>query len=334
MKKNIALVSGGNSGEYEISIKSGKVIQKNMDTDRYNVFPIVIRGKDWLYHSNDGSSIAVDKNDFSVRVNGEKITFDCVFIAIHGTPGEDGMLQGYLEMIGLPYTSCNMFTSAVTFKKSFASRMAGALGVNIARSVAFHRSNPMPVEKILNEISLPCFVKPEKAGSSVGITKVKKAEDLEAALQIAFKEDDELVVEEMITGSEITCGVIRSQGRMIVLPLTQIVSKKDFFDYEAKYTEGLSEEIVPAPISLEDEKQCKSISAYLYEKLNCEGVVRFDYFLTEKGFYFLEVNTIPGLTEESIVPKMVREMGLTVSDLYTMLIEDALYRKAQKEANR
>lgn len=328
MKKNIALVAGGDSGEYEISIKSGIVVKNNLDITRYNVFPIVIHGDTWLFKGDNDEIHTVDKNDFSVTVNGKKIVFDCVFIAIHGTPGEDGKLQGYLDMLHIPYTSCDMFTSSVTFKKNFTNRLVSTFGIRIAQSISIKKSNPYDSEKILKEISLPCFVKPTRAGSSVGVSKVNTAEKLPEAIKKAFAEDAEILIEKALIGRELACGVLKSLGKTYVLPLCEIVSKNEFFDYEAKYTDGKSNEIVPASLTLEEETECKSTSAFLYEQLNCSGVVRFDYILTENGLYFLETNTVPGLTEESIIPKMVREMGWTVTDLYTMLIEDALWQKS------
>ncbi len=327
MKKNIAIVAGGNSGEYEISIQSGSVVEKNLDTGLYYPYIIVIKGSDWYYLDKDCKRFDVDKNDFSIIIQGEKIVFDCVFIAIHGTPGEDGKLQGYFDLLGIPYTSCNQTISALTFNKSFCNIIVNSLGVNTAKSILLYKNQNYNTDGIVDEIKLPCFVKPNNGGSSVGITKVDKIENLQDAIKTAFKEDDEVIVEEFIDGTEITCGIIKSKGKMYVLPVTEIVSKKEFFDYDAKYTPGMADEITPARISEETEKECKTISVYLYENLNCSGLVRFDYILHDELLYFLEVNTIPGLTEDSIVPRQAKEMGITIAMLFSMAIEDAIDRK-------
>ena len=327
MKKNIAIVAGGNSGEYEISIQSGSVVKKNLDTGLYNPYIIVIKGSDWYYLDKDCKRFDVDKNDFSIIIQGEKIIFDCVFIAIHGTPGEDGKLQGYFDLLNIPYTSCDQTTSALTFNKSFCNRIVNSLGVNTAKSILLYKNQKYKTDRIVDEIKLPCFVKPNNGGSSVGITKVDKMEDLHNAIKTAFKEDDEVIVEEFIDGTEITCGIIKSKGKMYVLPITEIVSKKEFFDYDAKYTPGIADEITPARISEKTEKECKTTSVYLYENLNCSGLVRFDYILHDEMLYFLEVNTVPGLTEDSIVPQQAKDMGITITKLFTMAIEDAIDRK-------
>ncbi len=327
MKKNIAIVAGGYSGEYEISIKSGSVVEKKLDTGLYNPYIIVIKDDDWYYSDKSGKKTKVDKNDFSLKINNTKITFDCVFIAIHGTPGEDGKLQGYFDLLAIPYTSCDQTTSALTFNKSFCNRIVNSLGVNTAKSILLYKNQKYKTDRIVDEIKLPCFVKPNNGGSSVGITKVDKIKNLQDAIKTAFKEDDEVIVEEFIDGIEITCGIIKSKGKMYVLPITEIVSKKEFFDYDAKYTPGMANEITPARISEKTEKECKTTSVYLYENLNCSGLVRFDYILHDELLYFLEVNTIPGLTEGSIVPQQAKEMGITITKLFTMAIEDAIDRK-------
>jgi D-alanine-D-alanine ligase len=327
MKKNIAIVAGGNSGEYEISIQSGSVVEKNLDTGLYNPYMIVIKGSDWYYLDKEDKKIDVDKNDFSIIIQGEKIIFDCVFIAIHGTPGEDGKLQGYFDLLAIPYTSCNQTISALTFNKSFCNRIVNSLGVNTAKSILLYKNQKYKTDRIVDEIKLPCFVKPNNGGSSVGITKVDKIENLQDAIKTAFKEDDEVIIEEFIDGTEITCSIIKSKSKVYVLPITEIVSKKEFFDYDAKYTPGMADEITPARISEKTEKECKTTSVYLYKNLNCSGLVRFDYILHDELLFFLEVNTVPGLTEDSIIPRQAKEMGITITKLFTMAIEDAIDRK-------
>jgi D-alanine-D-alanine ligase len=319
---NIAIVAGGDSGEYGISIGSGRQVEKNIDRKKYAPYLIEIKGDRWIYR--DGRKLVqVDRNDFSLRIRNRKIRFDVVFNAIHGTPGENGKLQGYLDLLGIPYTSCDLMTSALTFNKAYCKALVGSSGVPVAPSVHLFRRDKNPLKRVLEEISLPCFVKPNNGGSSVGMSKVTFKKHLPAALEKAFAEDDEVLAEEFIPGREMTCGVIRTKGTVTAFPVTEVISKKEFFDYEAKYTSGLAEEVVPADIPEKLSIRCKGISAMLYEKLNCKGVVRFDYILNGDTFWFLEVNTVPGLSEASIVPKMARAHGWTFTELITHLIEAA-----------
>lgn len=323
-KKNIAVVSGGDSGEFSISVQSGLIVKKFLNPNKYNVYPILMKGTDWYHECKNMNVYAVDKNDFSLDIAGEKITFDCVFIAIHGTPGEDGKLQGYFDMLRLPYTSCDHATSAITFNKFFCKNYISNFGVKTAKAV--YLTSPLHAKpgNILSQLSLPVFIKPNNGGSSVGMSKVNKPAELEEAIAKAFHEDDELLAEEFIKGREITCGVMRYNNKLLLLPVTEIISKKEYFDYEAKYTPNMSDEIVPAQIPVEVYNECQETSGMLYEKLNCKGVVRFDYIFNDSGLYFLEVNTVPGLTEASIVPKMAKTYGLTLQQLFSMLVEEAL----------
>ena len=324
MKKNVAIVAGGDSGEYEISIKSGKVVLETLDRNIYEPYLIHIQGKDWYFEAS-GDKIAVDKNDFSINVNGKKILFDVVFCAIHGTPGENGKLPSYFEILGIPYTSSDFITSALTFNKNYCNRVVASWNVAVAKSLQFFKGNNISTSSITETLHLPVFIKPNGGGSSVGMSKVNKVEELESAIEKAFKEDDQILVEEFIKGRELTCGVIESRGQIIVFPICEIVSKKEFFDFEAKYKPSLAEEILPADIETATETNIKGTSTFLYKKLNCKGVVRFDYILTEQEQqpYFLEVNTVPGLTRESIIPKMAKEMGIPLADMFSMMIEDA-----------
>jgi len=324
MKKNIALLAGGDSGEYEISIKSAEGIKSQIDKTKYDVYSIHVKHNEWEYYSQDGMKVPVNKDDFTIRLGNKKITFDLVFIAIHGTPGEDGKMQGYFEMIGIPVTTCNSFTSSLTFNKYFCNNVVRSLGVRCATSMVSHYERPLDNDIIADKIGFPCFVKPNKGGSSVGITKVKSKEELPAAFKRGFFEDDEMLVEQFIKGREITCGVFRDNGKIRVLPLTEIVSKNDFFDFEAKYNPALAEEIVPAPLKLNIEIEIRQLSTFLYNELNCRGIVRFDYIVDADVIWFLEVNTVPGMTNESIVPKMVRELGISLTSFYSMLIEESL----------
>ena len=322
-KKNIAIVAGGNSGEYEISINSASLVKDSLSKDIYNSYIIHIKGVDWTYKSSQGEIYIVDKNDFSIIINGKKITFDCVFNAIHGTPGEDGKLQGYLEMLKIPITSCDQYTSALTFNKFMCNKFASALGIDLASSWLLKKQDF--IKGILPEdITFPCFVKPNKGGSSVGISKVNEKKFLKEALEIAFREDNEVLIEEFIDGTEISCGLFTANGKLMVLPLTEIVSKNEFFDYEAKYTKGMADEITPARISEKIENECKIISSFLYNQFNCKGIVRIDFILSNNKLFFIEVNTVPGFSEASIVPKQVKEMGISLKDLFGETIEEAL----------
>ncbi len=329
MKKNIALLTGGYSGEFEISAESGQVVYNHIDKNLFNVYKIIIGVKNWVYQAPDGAEYAIDLSDFSILLSSGKVIFDAAFIAIHGTPGEDGKLQGYLDMIGIPYNTCGRATSAITFNKFFSDGLARAYQVNTARTVYLHKRDTPDVEAILQVTSLPCFVKPNSNGSSVGISKVKSREELLPAIALAFEADSEVLVQEFIPGVEITCGIYEKEGQLVALPLTEIVPKNEFFDYEAKY-KGKSEEITPARISTTLAKECTGLSLDLYRKFNCRGVVRFDYILTPEGFskgsrfYFLEVNTIPGLTEASIVPQQAAYMGISLSQLFTDVLNETI----------
>ncbi|MEI8006372.1 MAG: D-alanine--D-alanine ligase [Bacteroidota bacterium] len=320
---NIAIVAGGNSGEYEISMKSGKQVELNMDMTRFRPYLIEIRGTKWNYKL-ESKSFPVDKNDFSLTIGKRKIRFDAVFNAIHGTPGEDGKLQGYFDMLGIPYTSCGLTTSALSFNKSFCKSVVSGYGVDIARSVHLLKGVKGAEEAVLKNLSLPVFVKPNNGGSSVGMSKVNHKKELKAALAKAFNEDDEILAEEFIKGRELTCGVIRSKCKIIAFPVTEIISKKEFFDYEAKYQPGMADEVVPANIPAGLSEKCREISVDLFIRLNCKGIVRFDYIFDGKKFFFLEVNTVPGITSASIVPKMAKAYGWTYSDLITNLLNEIL----------
>ncbi len=328
-KKNIALLTGGYSKEYDVSVSSGKVVAANIDSNLFNVYQVNISKDRWTYQDG-GMVVDIDKNDFSLILNKEKIKFDAAFIGIHGTPGEDGKLQGYLDIMGIPYNTCGRTTSAVTFNKYFSNELIGSWGFNVARTLYLHRRDKIDYKQILEYAGLPCFVKPNCNGSSVGISKVHNHEELKPALELAFAEDDEVLVQEYIAGIEVTCGIYEKDQLPVVLPLTEIVSVNEFFDYQAKYTQGYSDEITPARINEKLTAQCKDISLVLYRRLNCRGIVRFDYILTpeipgkEREFYFLEANTIPGLSEASIVPKQAASIGLSLQELFTDVINESI----------
>lgn len=330
MKKNIALLAGGYSGEYEISIKTAVTIASNLDANLYSVYKIIVTKDSWLYTSNDGQEIAIDKNDFTLLVNKEIIKFDAVFIAIHGTPGEDGKIQGYLDMLAIPYTTCSAIVSAVTFNKSYCNKVVKALDkVAIANSVHLIKGYRFSVGTILEQLKLPVFVKPNECGSSIGISKVKTVEQLLPAIDKAFNADNQVLIEEFIAGRELTIGVYMINNDLRVLPATEIKSQNEFFDYEAKYTTGKTSEITPAPIPEDIKNQLERKAMQVYLHLNCRGVVRMDFILQDKTnqLYFLEVNTMPGQSENSIIPQQVRAAGMDLGTFYSDLIEDCITNK-------
>lgn len=319
MKKNIALVTGGFTGESVISLKSAEVIDRNLDREKFNVYMIIITPGSWYYESK-GIKYEVDRNDFSLTTADGRITFDGVFIGLHGSPGEDGKLQGYFDMLKIPYTSCDAITSSITMNKAYTKAIVENIpGLHIARSVQLFLNDPAAV----SHLKLPLFVKPNNGGSSIGMSKVKEFSEMSAALEKAFKEDTQVLVEEFVQGREFTIGVYNGRSGVTVLPATEIISSKEFFDYEAKYTPGVSEEITPGRMSDEESARVNEIVKNVYIKLNCRGVVRIDYFLEEGtgNFYFIEINTVPGQTENSIIPQQVRSLGRTIKDFYTEIIE-------------
>ena len=323
MKKNIALVTGGFSGEAVISYKSAVTIDNNLDREKFNVYKIDVRVDGWFYES-DGKKTEVDKNDFSLQVGNEKLKFDAVFIGMHGTPGEDGKLQGYFDTLKIPYTSCDAATSAITFNKRYTTAVAAFSGIHVAQSVLLIKNSLGSPDEVLRNLKFPVFVKPNNGGSSIGMSKVNAASDeLGIAIEKAFKEDDQVLVEEMIRGREFTVGVFKSKGNIIVLSITEVISKKDFFDYEAKY-EGASEEVTPAKIDEAIAEKIRNEARKIYRLFNCHGVVRIDFIYNEEigEPFMLEINTVPGQSEASIVPQQVKAMGWSLKEFYTKLIEE------------
>lgn len=321
--KNIALIAGGFTGEYEVSLNSAKNIAANLDPAKYRVYTILITRADWFHDTGHGH-ISIDKNDFSLTLNGEKIKFDFAFITIHGTPGEDGKLQGYFDMLGIPYNTCDATTSAITMNKAFTKTLVhGIHGLNAAKSMQLHRKDGHDVATIAANLKFPLFVKPNNGGSSVGMSKVHNIAGLPAALEKAFHEDDQILVEEFIQGREYSRGIARLHGKIVVLPATEIISHTEFFDYEAKYTAGASEEITPADLSDEQNEKIADILTEIYLRLNCRGMVRIDFILLEgsQDFYFIEVNTTPGQSSASLIPQQVRAAGMDLMEFYGSLIE-------------
>ncbi|MBL7746774.1 MAG: D-alanine--D-alanine ligase [Chitinophagaceae bacterium] len=324
MKKNIALVTGGFSGEAVISYKSAVTIDNNLDRNLFNVYKIDINSKGWLYELPDGRKTEIDKNDFSLPIDNEKITFDAVFIGMHGTPGEDGKLQGYFDMLQIPYTGCDAATSAITFNKRYGTAVAGMSGIGVAKSVILIKDKFISPDEISSNLQFPVFIKPNNGGSSIGMSKVEKPSDeLGYAIEKAFKEDDQVLVEEMVEGREFTVGVFRSKGNIIVLPITEVKAHADmaFFDFEAKY-QGKSTETTPAEVDEVTADKIRDAAKKVYTVFNCKGVVRIDFIYNEKEGrpYMLEVNTIPGQSEASIVPQQVKAMGWSLKEFYTKLV--------------
>ena len=324
MKKNIALVTGGDSGESVISLQSAKIIKENIDKEKFNVFTILMNGHNWKYIADDGYETNVDKNDFSIIEQNGKVLFDAVFIAIHGTPGEDGKLQGYFDILKIPYTFSGVTCSSITFNKNYCQSLANEYGATTAKSVLIKKGEKYSTNEIIAKTGLPCFVKPNNGGSSIGMSRVNDINDFEKAIETAFKEDNEIQVEEFIEGTEVTCGILQKKNEIIAMPITEIISKREFFDYTSKYDPSLSEEITPARILEDVQKKCKELSIYLFMKFNCKGVARFDFIVKNNVPYFLEVNTIPGLSSASIIPKQANAMGFSLKELFTILIENVI----------
>ena len=321
----IALLAGGDSSEREIALGSAQQIAAALDNAKYDVKVIDLHHRNMTYTDANGDKWEVDKNDFSLTVAGVRTEFEYALIIIHGTPGEDGKLQGYLDMMGIPYSSCSQVSSTITFDKISTKRAVAGRGINLAREVLVSRGESVDSQAVVEKLGLPLFVKPNASGSSFGVTKVTTAEQIPAAIEAAFKESDEVLIEECIVGREMGCGVVVTADREILLPITEIVSKRDFFDYEAKYTEGLSDEITPAPISDEIKQKLNRMTLEAYRACRCSGIVRIDFIVTDAGEpYLIEINSIPGMSSGSIVPKQVREAGMTLGELYDIVIADSL----------
>ncbi|MCU0473523.1 MAG: D-alanine--D-alanine ligase [Bacteroidales bacterium] len=319
--KTIAIVAGGDSSEYEISLKSADEVSKILSS-RYLVYIIIIKGINWYWEDQKGRYHNIDKNDFTLVVDDFHIRFDAVFVAIHGTPGENGLLQGYFDMMKISYTSCDAFCSALTFNKQACKLFLKEYKIPMADAVLLRRTDHPDLVSIIKETGIPCFVKPNDSGSSFGVTKVKKKEDLIAAIENAFKESDEVLIEAFMEGREVACGVIKTKSRALVLPVTEIISKNEFFDYEAKYTPGMSDEVTPAKMAGNITEEIQRLSSRIYDLLGCRGIVRVDFIVVRNKPFFLEINTVPGMTEESLIPKQAMADGIRLEDLYSLVIED------------
>ena len=323
MKKNIALITGGYSSESVISYKTAATIEKNIDTEKWNCYTIDITKEGWTYNLPGNGKVDIDKNDFSLTIDNNKIIFDAVLVGLHGTPGEDGKLQGYFDCLNIPYTSCDAASSALTFNKRYTVAVASFAGMHVAKSLHLFKNKPVSTADILSTLKLPVFVKPNNGGSSIGMSKVNEEADLQEALVKAFKEDEQVLVEEFIKGREFTIGVFKNKGEVVALPITEILTQKEFFDYEAKYN-GESEEVTPANISEDIAEKVRHAAKNAYNIFNCNGVVRIDFIYDEISGnpFMLEINTVPGQSDASIIPQQVKAMGWTLKDFYSALIEE------------
>ena len=327
MKKIIALVAGGFTGESVISFKSSAFVESQLDNEKYEVYKIIVLKDRWYYEDKNLNIYDIDRNDFTLKIGEKVISFDAVFIMIHGSPGEDGKLQGYFDMLNIPYTSCDALTSSVTMNKGYSKAIVeGINGLYLAKSVVLFETSIKNLDLILQSLHLPLFIKPNNGGSSIGMSKVKSSSELLDALTKAFKEDNEVLVEEFVQGREFSVGVYNGKNGITVLPATEVIPSNDFFDFEAKYTPGATEEITPGRMNEEEKARVVQIVEDIYIRLNCKGMVRIDYFLQDStsNFYFVEINTIPGQTAQSFIPQQIKAAGMNIGDFYGELIEKAL----------
>lgn len=324
MKKNIAIVAGGDSSEWVVSMKSAQGLSTFIDSEKYNLYVVTVIGGVWQVVINEQTKLPVDKNDFSFTQDGVKTKFDFAYITIHGTPGENGILQGYFELVGVPYSCCGVLAAAITFNKFVCNRYLSGYGIQVAKAVHLRKGEAMATEAIIAEVGLPCFVKSNVGGSSFGVSKVKEAGEMQSAIANAFGEGEEVIIESFISGTEVTCGCYKTKEKAVVFPITEVVSKNEFFDYEAKYNSTMAEEITPARISAELTQLIQDRTSQIYDILGCKGIIRADYIISENGVYLLEVNTTPGMTATSFIPQQVKAAGLDIKDVMTDIIENEL----------
>lgn len=324
-RRNIAVIYGGYSSEEVVSRKSAEGVLSFIDKDKYNLYPVLITRDKWSVELN-GSTWPVDKAEFSAEINGQKVSFDFVYITIHGTPAEDGILQGYLKMLNVPHSTCDVLAAAVTFNKFVCNHYLKSFGVNVANSVLLRQSHPYEVKDIALKTGFPCFVKPNAGGSSFGVTKVRELSELEPAIEKAFKESDEVIIEQFLKGTEVTCGLYKTAEKAVIFPITEVVSTNEFFDFEAKYTPGKAHEITPARISDELTLSIKKQSSIIYDLIGCKGIVRMDYIISDNRPFLLEVNTTPGMTITSFIPQQIRAAGMDIKEVFTDVIEDCIAR--------
>jgi D-alanine-D-alanine ligase len=321
MKRTIAIVAGGDSSELPVSLRSAQGLYSFMDKERYNLYIVEMEGKRWEVVLPDGAHTPIDRNDFSFEEGGVRKTFDFAYVTIHGTPGENGILQGYFDLIGMPYSNCGLLASAITFNKFTCNQYLKGFGVSVSESLLLRRGQTITDEEVVEKIGLPCFVKPNAGGSSFGVTKVKTAEQIQPAIAQAFKEGDEVMVEAFMKGTEITCGCYKTKQKSTVFPITEVVSANEFFDYDAKY-KGQVQEITPARLTEDVTTRVKQLTSAIYDILDCKGIIRVDYIITDGHIRLLEVNTTPGMTATSFIPQQVRAAGIDIKDVLTDIIED------------
>ena len=322
-KRTIAIVAGGDSSELVVSLRSAQGIYSFIDKERYNLYIVEMEGKRWEVVLPDGNKTPIDRNDFSFVENGEKKSFDFAYITIHGTPGENGILQGYFDLIGMPYSSCNVLVSAITFNKFTCNQYLKGFGIRVSESMILRKGFEILDEEVINKVGLPCFIKPNAGGSSFGVTKVKTKEDIQPAIEKAFGESDEVMIEAFMKGTEITCGCYKTKDKEVVFPITEVVTGNEFFDYDAKYN-GQVEEITPARIDESIAERVRTLTSLLYDILRCHGIIRIDYIITEDNkLNLLEINTTPGMTATSFIPQQVRAAGLDIKEVLTEIIEES-----------
>ena len=322
MKRNIAVIAGGNSSEREVSLRSANTVLEHLDKELYNPYLVEIKGNSMTVITN-GTNTPVDLNDFSFSKDGEKVKFEYAYIIIHGTPGENGILEGYLKMLDIPHSTCGVLASALTFNKFMLNQFLKSFGIRIADSIMLRKGDTITAADVVEKIGLPCFIKPSDGGSSFGTTKVKEPEQIEEAIAAAFNESDEIMIEQFMQGTEVTNGYYKTKQREVMLPVTEVVPKRDFFDYEAKYN-GAVEEITPARIPDELRDRIQILTAAIYKIVGCNGIIRNDYIITEDNkINLLEINTIPGMTETSFIPQQIRAAGMTVKEVLTEIIENS-----------
>ncbi|MGO1521953.1 MAG: D-alanine--D-alanine ligase [Sphingobacterium sp.] len=332
MKTKVALITGGYTGEAAVSYKSAAFVHSKIDQEKYDLYSIDLSMQGWSYQDPEGEIYPVDRQDFSLTIHGEKIKFDVGFIILHGSPGEDGKLQGYLDMVGIPYTTCDALTSALTMNKGYTKAILhGIENLHLAESVLlFESDRTTAFQALRDKLSLPLFVKPNAGGSSIGMSKVNAWEEVTAALDAAFKAENtgnQVLVEEFVNGREFSQGIFRkANGQIQILPASEVITSREFFDFEAKYTPGLTQEITPADLTDAQQKNANRIIEEIYSRLNCKGMVRVDFFLQQQTdkFYFIEINTVPGQTAQSFIPQQVRAAGMTETEFYGELLEAAL----------
>jgi D-alanine-D-alanine ligase len=319
--RTIAIAAGGDSPEFEVSVKSAGEVSRAL-SGIYTTYIIMIRGTNWYWEDSRGRYFNIDKNDFTLKLDEKKVRFDAVFIAIHGTPGENGLLQGYFDMMKIPYTSCDAFCSALTFNKLAAKLFLKEFGIPGAEAILVRKGESPDYDSVAGSLGLPFFVKPNDSGSSFGVSKVKSKSDFLPAMEKALHESDEVIIEAFLKGREVACGVVKTKNKKIIMPVTEVMTDNEFFDYEAKYIPGKSHEITPADFPEKVTGEIQRLSSLVYDLLGCKGIVRVDFIVIKDKPWFLEINTIPGMTAESLIPQQARAAGIELSDLYSMVVED------------